>query len=145
VRLIAVVLPEDQADALRRKKQREARDKGRTLSEDALFLAGFHLLVTTLPEHRWPVALLELYRCRWHIEVLFKRIKQVLDMHRLRCETPQTAQVLIVAVLIAWLLIEDQAVELRPQITDGEPLSFPVSSWQLDQWACSAPKKVVEG
>lgn len=146
VRVIAVVLPQEQADALRRKKQREARDKGRTLSAEALFLAGFHLLVTTLPEQRWPVALvLDLYRCRWHIEVLFKRIKQLLDIHRLRCQSPRTAQVLIAAVLLAWLLIEDQAAELRRQITEGESWSFPLSEWQLDQWACSGLKKVVEG
>jgi hypothetical protein len=43
VRVIAVVLPQEQADALRRKKRRDARDKGRTLSAEALFLAGFHL------------------------------------------------------------------------------------------------------
>jgi Transposase DDE domain len=102
--------------------------------------------VTTLPEPSWQIALvLDLYRCRWHIEVLFKRIKQLLDIHRLRCQSPQTAQVLILAMLIAWLLIEDQAAQLRRQITDGEPLSFPLSEWQLDQWACSGLKKVVEG
>jgi hypothetical protein len=68
VRLIAVVLPEAQAEALRQKKLRQARDKGNKLSEQAIFLAGFHLLVTTLPEKRWPVALvLELYRSRWQI------------------------------------------------------------------------------
>ncbi len=146
VRLIAVVLPEEQAEALRRKKQREARDKGRSLSPEALFLAGFHLLVTTLPEKLWPVPLvLELYRCRWQIEILFKRIKQLLDVHRLRCRCPQTAQAMIAALLVAWLLIEDQAAELRRQITDGEELRFPVSSWQLDRWACSSLQKVVEG
>lgn len=37
--------------------------------------------------------------------------------------------------LVAWLLIEDQAEELRPQISDGEVLVLPVRSWQLDQWA----------
>jgi len=42
-----VVLPEEKAEARLCKKQREARDKGRVLSEEALFLAGFHLLVTT--------------------------------------------------------------------------------------------------
>jgi hypothetical protein len=146
VRLIAVVLPHEKAEPLRRKKQREARDKGRPLSEEALFLAGFHLLVTTLPEKHWPVALvLELYRCRWQIEILFKRIKQVLDVHRLRCECSQTAQALIAALLVAWLLIEDQATQLRRQITDAEPLDMPVSSWQLDRWAGSGLQKVVEG
>lgn len=146
VRLIAVVLPDEQAEALRRQKQRQARDKGRKLSEQALFLAGFHLLVTTLPEHRWPVSLvLELYRCRWQIEILFKRIKQVLDTHRLRCRCPLMAQAMIAALLVAWLLIEDQAAELRRQITDGEVLGIPLSSWQLDQWAYSGLQKVVEG
>jgi len=146
VRLIAVVLPDAQAEALRRQKQRQARDKGRKLSAQALFLAGFHLLVTTLPEHRWPVSLvLELYRCRWQIEMLCKRIKQVLDTHRLRCRCPLTAQAMIAARLLAWLLSEDQAAELRRQITDGEVLAIPLSSWQLDQWACSGLQKVVEG
>jgi hypothetical protein len=146
VRLIAVVLPDEQAEALRRQKQQQARDKGRKLSEQALFLAGFHLLVTTLPEQHWPVPLvLELYRCRWQIEILFKRIKQVLDTHRLRCRCALTAQAMIAALLVAWLLIEDQAAELRRQITDAEELVLPVSSWQLDQWACAGLQNVVKG
>lgn len=146
VRLIAVVLPEEQAEALRQKKQKQARDKGNKLSEQALFLAGFHLLVTTLPERNWPVPLvLELYQARWQIEILFKRIKQVLDTHRLPCHCPQTAQAMIAALLVAWLLIEDEASELRRQITDGEPLTMPVSSWQLNQWALQGLQHIVRG
>jgi hypothetical protein len=44
-------------DALREQKRRQARDTGRTLSERAVLLAGFHLLVTTLPQRQGPVAL----------------------------------------------------------------------------------------
>lgn len=146
VRVIAVVFPDEQAQALREQAQRQAREKGRQLSEYSLFLAGFHLLVTTLPEQRWPVALvLELYGCRWQIEILFKRIKQVLDTHRLPCRCPQTAQALIAVLLVAWLLLEDEASELRRQLTDGEPLALPVSSWQLDQWALLGLQNVVTG
>jgi Transposase DDE domain len=146
VRLIAVVLPDEQAEALRRQKQRQARDKGRKLSEQALFLAGFHLLVTTLPDKRWPLDLVvELYQARWQIEILFKRIKQVLDTHRLPCHCPHTAQAMIAALLVAWLLIEDEASELRRQITDAEPLSLPLSQWQLNQWAREGLRHVVTG
>lgn len=141
-----MVLPEEQAAALRQKKQKQARDKGNKLSEQALFLAGFHLLVTTLPERSWPVSLvLELYQARWQIEILFKRIKQVLDTHRLPCRCPQTAQALIAALLVAWLLIEDEASELRRQITDAEPLTLPLSSWQLNQWGKAGLQNVVQG
>jgi hypothetical protein len=146
VRLVAVVLPDEQVEALRRQKQRQARDKGRKLSEQALFLAGFHLLVTTLPEKRWPLALVvELYQARWQIEILFKRIKQGLDTHRLRCRCPHTAQAIIAALLVAWLLIEDEASELRRQITDAEPLILPLSGWQLNQWAKESLRHVVTG
>jgi Transposase DDE domain len=146
VRVLAVVFPDEHAAALREQAQRQAREKGHKLSEHSLFLAGFHLVVTTLPENRWPVALvLELYRCRWQIEILFKRIKQVLDTHRLSCRCPQTAQVVIAALLVAWLLMEDEATELRRQITDGEPLRLPVSSWQLNQWALTGLQNVVKG
>jgi Transposase DDE domain len=146
VRLIAVVFPDEQAEALRQQRQKQAREKGSKLSEQSLFFAGFHLLVTTLPQTSWPMALvLELYRCRWQIEILFKRIKQVLDTHRLPCRCPQTAQAMIAALLVAWLLIEDEASELRRQITDGEPLALPVSSWQLNQWGKAGLQHVVAG
>ena len=146
VRLIAVVLPEEKAQALRQQKLKQARDKGRKLSEQAIFFAGFHLLVTTLPQTQWPMRLLvELYSCRWQIEILFKRIKQVLDTHRLPCQTPETAQAMIAALLVAWLLIEDEATELRRQITNAEPLALPVSSWQLNQWALSGLQNVIKG
>ena len=146
VRLIAVVLPDEQAEALRQQAQRQAREKGQHLSDHSLFFAGFHLMVTTLPAWRWPVPLvLELYRCRWQIEILFKRIKQVLDVHRLSCHCPQTAQAMIAALLVGWLLIEEEASELRRQITDAEPLALPLSSWQLDQWAWATLQNVVKG
>lgn len=146
VRLIAVVFPDEQAEAVRQKRQKQARDKGTKLSEHSLFFAGFHLLVTTLPQKQWPVALvLELYASRWQIEILFKRIKQVLDTHRLPCHTPETAQAMIAALLVAWLLIEDEAPELRRQITDAEPLALPVSSWQRNQWGKAGLQNVVQG
>lgn len=146
IRLMAVVFPEPQAQAMREQVQRQAREKDIKLSEHSLFFAGFHLLVTTLPHQRWPVALvLEWYCSRWQIELLFKRIKQLLDTHRLPCHCPQTAQAMIAALLVAWLLPEDEASELRRQITDGEPLSLPLSSWQLDQWALQGLQHVVTG
>ncbi len=146
VRLIALVLPEEQAEALRRQKQRQARDKGCTLSPEALFLAGFVLLLTTLPAQSWsPPRLLELYRARWQIEVLVKRIKQVLAMHLLPAQTPQGAQAMICARLLAWLLIEADVEPLRRQISDGEPIACPLSSWRLAHLAFDSLRKVLEG
>jgi hypothetical protein len=146
VRLLALVLPQEEAEALRRQKQRQARDKGRTLSPQALYLAGFVLLVSTLPARSWSSEqLLELYRARWQIEVLFKRIKQVLALHILPAQTPQGAQAMICAVLVAWLLIEDDVEGLRRHLSDGEPVECPLSSWRLAHLAFDSLRKVLEG
>jgi len=144
--VIAIVPTPEKAAALRRKKEHEARAKGRKLSEQARFLAGFILLVTTLPRPQWPTSLvIELYACRWHIEVLFKRIKQLLDLHGLRWETPETAQAMIAALLVAWLLIEEDLEGLRRQLADGEPFAVPLSSWRLARLAFESLQHVVKG
>jgi len=145
VRLIALVLPAEQAEALRRQKQRQACALCRALSQEALFLAGFVLLVTTLPEPSWSSEqLLELYRARWQIEVLIKRIKQVLALHILPAQTPQGAQAMICALLVAWMLIEDDVATLRRQLSDGEPMECPISSWRLARLAFGGLHKVLE-
>jgi hypothetical protein len=146
LRLIAVALPPEKAAALRRQRIRQARLKGRTLGEETLFFAGFVLLITTLPASQWSAAqLVELYRCRWQVEMLFKRIKQLLSLHRLRCETKESAVAIIAALLIAWLLIEGEAESLRRQLTDGEPLSCPLSTWQVQRLAFKGLCASVEG
>ena len=146
VRVIAIVPSAEKAAALRRKKEHEAKAKGRKLSEQARFLAGFILLVTTLPRPGWPTALLiELYACRWHIEVLFKRIKQVLDLHALRWETPETAQAMMAALLVAWLLIEEELESLRRHLADGDPFAVALSSWRRARLAFEGLQQVVKG
>lgn len=146
VRLIALVLPEEQAEALRRQKQRQARHQGRPLSQQALFLAGFVLLVTTLSAQKWSTEqLVELYRARWQIEVFFKRLKEILSLHCLPAQTPQSAQAMIYALLVAWMLIEEDIESLRRLLSEGEPLECPLSSWRLAHLAFDSVRKVIEG
>jgi len=70
--------------------------------------------VTSLPEEQWSEAeVLALYRARWHIELLFKRIKQLLDTHRLRYEHPESIKASILLVLLGWVLQDDEAEQTR--------------------------------
>jgi hypothetical protein len=79
-----------------------------------LYLAGWVLLVTTLPESNWGAEeVLALYRSRWHIELFFKRLKQLLDMHRLTCVQAEGVHASILALLLAWVLQEDELVSAR--------------------------------
>jgi IS4 transposase len=72
----AVRLPPEAAEAARRRCQTTARRKGRTPREDTLFLSGWMMVFTTVPAATLEGAtVLELNRCRWQIELTFKRLK----------------------------------------------------------------------
>lgn len=120
LRLIGLRLSEKQAQASRQRKRKKAQQDKRHIQADTLYLAGWLLVVTTLSASQWSAAeVLTLYRCRWHIELFFKRWKQLLDAHRLRCEHPERAVTTILAWLLAWALQEDELVAARLHLQEA--------------------------
>ena len=77
VRLIALRVPHEVAQARRKKLRREARDRGKPLSARRLALADWTLLITNAQSHLLtPAQALVLAKARWQIELLFKLWKQ---------------------------------------------------------------------
>lgn len=94
-RLIAMRVPEQVANARRRKLRKESMKKGRTPSRVHLELCDWTLYVTNAPAEILPLNVVRsLYRLRWQIELIFKQLKSVLRIHcsntgidhRLMCE-----------------------------------------------------------
>lgn len=78
-------LPEQQAAAARRRCLRAGKTGKYTPRQQTLFLAEFVMVLTSVePEVLSAEVVLELYRCRWQIELLFKRYKSLLDVDQLR-------------------------------------------------------------
>ena len=89
MRLIASKLPADKLAAVRKRKQRKAQKAGRRITNQTLQLAAWLLLISTL-ESEWSASeVLRLYRARWQVELLFKRLKQQLRVADLRCREPE--------------------------------------------------------
>ncbi len=123
LRLIGLRLTAQQTAASRKRKRKKAKQDKRHIQAETLYLAGWLLLVTTLPTSQWSAGeVLTLYRCRWHIELFFKRWKQLLDAHRLRCEHPERAIATILAWLIAWVLQEEELVAARLHLQEAAAL-----------------------
>ena len=78
-------LPEAQAAKARRLCRQQSRKKGHQPSQQSLLLAGWVLVVTSLPPTLLPgPTALALYRVRWQMEIAMKRWKSVLDVDLLR-------------------------------------------------------------
>jgi hypothetical protein len=70
LRWIALRLSEQQRQAAQRRKKRSAGKKQQQVQPDTLYLAGWVLLVTTLPSEHWSdQQVLRLYQARWHVEL----------------------------------------------------------------------------
>jgi hypothetical protein len=134
LRLIAAPLPPAQAAEARRRCRQNAKKKGRTVDQRTLLAAGFVLLVTTLDPATWPVAdVLALYRCRWQIELFFKRLKSIWHLDQLRARDPETIQAYLLASILAALLAGEVAqaapIPLDAWLDDPDR---PLSRWRWE-------------
>jgi hypothetical protein len=129
LRLIGLRLTQKQAAASRKRKRKKAKQDNRQVQAQTLYLAGWLLVITTLSACQWSAGeVLTLYRCRWHIELFFKRWKQLLDAHRLRCEHAERAVATILAWLVAWVLQEEELVAARLHLQEAAALPQDVSA-----------------
>jgi hypothetical protein len=96
------------AESTRRAQDRlrkEAKKKKRKLREDTLEAAGYVMALTTLMTLELS-AVLALYRCRWQVELGFKRLKSLLQLGHLKKTDAQGAKAWLQGKLLVACLIE---------------------------------------
>lgn len=107
-RVIAVRLPKPLAEKSIRRASKEARRRSRNVDPRTLKAANFIMVFTTLSTDQLGGSdVLELYRCRWQVELAFKRHKQLLNLGSLPHKEPSAARSWILAKLVVALLLEN--------------------------------------
>ena len=92
----------------------DARRKNKSISEEALQLCRYTILFTTFDESGYPAEkILEIYRWRWQIELVFKRFKSLLALGCLAKKTDGSAKAWLYGKLMLALLIERVAFQQR--------------------------------
>jgi hypothetical protein len=120
-RLIASALSPEAAERARTKARKKASKQQRQLKEETLFLAGWLLVFSSLPAESWSDSqVLALYRSRWQIELVIKRMKQVLKLAQLRGQTALTNEATILALLVCWALQQEQAHWARAVLSQAQ-------------------------
>jgi hypothetical protein len=147
VRLLAMPLSEQAAEAARRKIRRRAQRNGRTPSQCGLEAAGFIVLLTNLEGQIWTCEqVFAMYRLRWQVEMAFKRLKGVLNLDHLRAQDPDLAQAYLLCKLLGALLAERMS-QAGPVVSLEWLASAerPVSPWRwLVLWS-DAVRRAVQG
>src|SRR6516164_3061883 len=105
VRVCALKKSAQQTRAAQEKLRQTAIRKGRTLQPDTLEAAGYVVVLTTLSDVPADL-ILELYRYRWQIELVFKRLKSLLHLGHLKKTDPAGARAWLQGKLFVAALIE---------------------------------------
>jgi len=112
LRLCARRKSRTQAERARRKALRKAaRNQSGTPDAQSLELTEYVLVLTSMPQATLSAAqALELYRVRWQIELVFKRLKSLLAFGHVPKSSDQSAKSWIQAKILTSLLIERVAL-----------------------------------
>lgn len=85
---------------------RRAQRSQLNVTAEALEFAEYFMLWTTLPKTVTTAQVLEFYRLRWQIELVFKRMKSILGLGHLPKTDPLSSQAWLEGKLFVGLLIE---------------------------------------
>jgi len=105
VRVIMLRVPQEVADERRARIREAAQAQGRTADAEVLFLAGWTIVLTTVP-HRWlsTEQVLVILRLRWQIERLFRLWKEHGSIDQWRSKKPWRILCEVYAKLAAMVL-----------------------------------------
>src|SRR6266536_2359767 len=105
VRRVAAQLDPTATRRARRRARRKAQKAGRTITAPTLAVAGWRLLGTTLDAATGATAdVLYVYRARWQVELVLKKMKQRLRLNQIRSKHRTSVEATVRALLIAWAL-----------------------------------------
>ena len=110
-------------------------------------MAGGRLLITTLDAATWSAAdVLYGYRARWQVELVLKKMKQLLWLNQIRSTPPTSVDATVRALLVAWGLHEDTTPWLRSLLSATAPPAMAVvSSWFLSGRGLDTLRQQVQG
>jgi hypothetical protein len=104
-RLCTVRKSEERTRAAQRKIRRKAQQGGPQFKPETLLYAAYVLVFTTLPEASFSEAeVLEWYRVRWQIELVFKRLKSLAGLGELPNQDERSARSWLYGKLLLALL-----------------------------------------
>ena len=113
VRVLAARLPPEAAARARQRTYRQAQQPGRTPSAATVALADWVLVATTLTAD-WSLSdVLRLYRARWQVALVLKRMQQRLRCNQRRRTHRTTGAATVRAILVAWAWPEDIGAEIQ--------------------------------
>ena len=106
LRLCAVKKTAEEIQIEEKRLKRSDSKRQLTTSEDTKFTHKYMFVITSLPETISAEKILEFYRLRWQVELVFKTYKSILGMGNIPTKTPEASETWLNGKMLIALLIE---------------------------------------
>ncbi len=106
LRICAAKKTKEEIAAEEKRLKRLESKKQTTYSEDTKFTHQFMFVITSLPASVCAEKVLEFYRLRWQVELVFKRYKSLLGLGNIPTKTKESSEVWLNGKMFLALLIE---------------------------------------
>lgn len=127
LRLVAIRKSRAATEKAQKELRRKAQKRGYKPDARSLKAAAFTYVLSDLDVREAPtIQVLELYRLRWQIELVFKRIKSLLTLN-LRAKDEDLARAYLLANILGALIVEELS---------GQALSFFPWGFRLSKTSC---------
>lgn len=124
-RLCAIRKSKESVQLAKRKLQTKASRQQRHLRQETMEYAEYVILFTTVNRHRFKAEdILSLYRGRWQIEMLFKRLKGIIGIGHLPKHNPESCIAWLQGKMFVALLVE----RLYQEAEFFSPWGYPIQS-----------------
>ena len=122
-RVCAIRKSKAAAEKARRKALRDNGRKGAKVRPETSESAAYTFVFTTLDRKVRPTTVLEVYRGRWQIELVFKRLKSIIGLGHLKNKDFQAAQAWMHGKLLVAFLVEALIVAAERFFPWGYPIA----------------------
>jgi len=143
VRIICSKIPEDKIEKIIKTKKRKSQKRQSKIKEETLIYAEWVILMTTLEDSNTIDDILDIYRSRWQIELLFKRIKQNFNLHSIRKASTSYAKALVLLLLIVWALVEKQLILAELYLINKKIEANRISAWVICSFFYQRLKEII--
>jgi hypothetical protein len=134
VRVIIYRMTEAEAEKARRRKKKK-RKGSKQIRPETIYLAGFVIVITTLGEEVIRAEeVLQIYRCRWQVEIVIKRFKSILNVDKMRSRKGVMAEVWLQGKMLYVLIIMRRSRELERRIGEEIKIREEEEERELTSW-----------
>jgi hypothetical protein len=147
-RLIAATVPEQVWAERIRKAQQRAKSMGVTLSDEYKTRCRFSVFITNVDQETLrAMDIIQLYRLRWQIELMFKTWKSLIGIHRVKAVKKERLECQLLAKFI-WILLNWKIFKCIDNFIQKNSPGYACSIWKFFKYALQcryALRKVIAG